>query len=178
MEKTITIYLDENKTTWTFIKKEDIIFREEFTDKCKMNYCGRYNTSWTCPPAIGDIELIKERCLRYHKAILFSMIFPLEDPYDVEGMDLGRRQIMQITYGLYDLTKKAQLQADFLAAGSCSICDKCTYPSQPCRFPEKAMISMEALGIDVAVLARKSGIKYYNGVNTVTYFAMIFYDGD
>ncbi|MFA5741737.1 MAG: DUF2284 domain-containing protein [Candidatus Izemoplasmatales bacterium] len=172
----ITSFLDDNHTRWTFVNKDDIIFRDEFTAKCQMNYCGRYNKSWTCPPAIGNIDSIKKKCLHHSQAILFSMIFPLEDPYDVEGMDFGRNTIMQITYDLFDMVNKSGMHTAFLAAGSCSLCEKCTYPNFPCRHPEKAMISMEALGIDVAVLARKSGLKYYNGVNTVTYFAMIFFD--
>ena len=32
---------------------------------------------------------------------------------------------------------------------SCSICPSCTYPDNPCRKPEEATPSMEAVGIDV-----------------------------
>lgn len=175
MIELIVDFLNESGCKWAQVQTRDLIFRDEFIEKCAMNYCGRYKKSWTCPPAIGDVKTHIDHFLRYSQAILFSQVFPLEDPYDVEGMDAGRKVIMEKTYALLDLAKKNHWDVDFLAAGSCSICEKCTYPSDRCRFPEKALISMEALGIDVASLARKYGQKYYNGPLTTTYFAMIFF---
>ena len=55
------------------------------------------------------------------------------------------------------------------------ICTKCNYPATACRFPERAIPSVEACGIDVVELARKSGINYNNGPDTVTYFCIILY---
>ena len=41
--------------------------------------------------------------------------------------------------------------------------------------PALAMSSLEAYGIDVAQLAKQAGMKYINGVNTVTYFGAVFF---
>ena len=61
------------------------------------------------------------------------------------------------------------------SAGSCPVCEKCTYPDAPCRFPDKARSAMEALGIDVVALAADRGITYDHGAGTVTYFSIVFY---
>lgn len=56
------------------------------------------------------------------------------------------------------------------------ILKKCTYPTAPCRFPEKARSSAYANGISVVDLAKQLGINYKNGNNTVTYFSVVLYD--
>ena len=44
---------------------------------------------------------------------------------------------------------------------------------EPCRFPEKAIGSLEAYGVNVSLLAQTAGMRYINGQNTVTYFGAI-----
>jgi predicted metal-binding protein len=60
-------------------------------------------------------------------------------------------------------------------AGGCTICEACAYPDL-CRFPDKAYSSIEAAGIDVTELSRAGGVRYNNGINTVTYFSMILFN--
>jgi len=61
-----------------------------------------------------------------------------------------------------------------LSAGACSVCETCTYPAgKPCRFPNQAISSLEAYGIDVANLIARSGLSYMNGPNTVSYVGLI-----
>ncbi|MBR6781391.1 MAG: DUF2284 domain-containing protein, partial [Clostridia bacterium] len=62
-----------------------------------------------------------------------------------------------------------------MGCGSCDLCEKCTYPDAPCRFPDRALTSVEANGIQVIELAKNIGINYNNGENTVTYFSMILF---
>ena len=56
------------------------------------------------------------------------------------------------------------------------ILKKCTYPTAPCRCPEKARSSVEANGISIVDLAKQLGINYKNGNNAVTYFWVVLYD--
>jgi hypothetical protein len=46
---------------------------------------------------------------------------------------------------------------------------------EPCRFPEKAISSVEACGIDVMSLSKSAGVRYNNGKNTVTYIGAVLY---
>jgi len=174
VQKLIEDFLQNRGYTVALIDPKKIIYREEFAAKCQMNYCGRYGRSWSCPPAIGDRDKIQERATQFPIAFLYQKVFPLEDSYDYEGMEAGRRTIMKDTLTLHELLKREKTDYYILSSGSCSLCSECTYPMSPCRFPDKLLISMEALGIDVAVLAREYGLKYYHGPATTTYFALVF----
>nr|WP_282433549.1 DUF2284 domain-containing protein [Desulfosporosinus metallidurans] len=64
-----------------------------------------------------------------------------------------------------------------LNVGPCTFCSRCTFlDNEPCRFPEKALSSVEASGIDVMALEKSSGIPYYNGKNTVSYVGLILFN--
>ena len=63
-----------------------------------------------------------------------------------------------------------------LGAGGCGVCKSCAKRTdEPCRFPELAMPSLEAYGVNVSKLASAAGMKYINGQNTVTYFGMVLF---
>lgn len=153
----------------------DLIFSDELINNCKLNHCGKYNKSWMCPPAIGNQYDLINQYRQYQKVFVFSKIAKLEDPFDLEGMENGRKRVEQI---LRKVNKKVNKNYNYkiLGPGTCTICKECTYPNDPCRFPELAAPSLEALGINVLDLAKSCNIKYYNGPNTVTYFAAIFYN--
>lgn len=54
-------------------------------------------------------------------------------------------------------------------------CRRCAKMDQaPCRFPDQALASLEAYGVNVSLLAPQAGMQYINGANTVTYFGAIF----
>jgi hypothetical protein len=54
---------------------------------------------------------------------------------------------------------------------------KCGYlVGEECQFPDKAVSSVEANGIDVIALVKTSGIPYNNGKNTVSYVALILFN--
>ena len=63
-----------------------------------------------------------------------------------------------------------------MGAGGCNICRKCSYPDEPCRFPDKAFTSMEAYGLYVAAECKKAGLEYNYGPNTLTYSSCILYN--
>ncbi len=60
-----------------------------------------------------------------------------------------------------------------MAAGSCTICQQCTYPDRPCRFPDRMFPSMEACGLVINDVCRDSGMPYDYGAGTITYTSCI-----
>ncbi len=159
-------------------KVSDIPFRKEFRAACEANACGRYGKSYTCPPDVGPIDELIERAKGYENAFVFQTIGELEDSFDIEGMEEAGKVHKSVTLGLRD--ELAGELGDFIAlgAGSCQVCGECTKPTgEPCRFPDKAMASLEAYGIAVSELAASCGLKYINGSNTVTYFGAFLYGG-
>jgi len=152
---------------------KDIPFSEEVVAACARNACGCYGKTWQCPPGVGTLEERMRICRAYEHAIVFTTRHALEDSFDVEGWARGRVSHEATTdrvLELFPLEKRLAFSAE-----GCHLCEKCTYPDAPCRFPDRARVSVEANGIFVVELAKICGIHYHNGANTVTYFSMILF---
>jgi len=152
------------------IETGQLVFSESFRGLCERNACGRYGRNYTCPPHIGEISALIGEIRRRGTAIVWQTVHRLEDSYDFEGMQRGRALHA-------DITQKIAARADglVLGAGGCFICETCgVNENVPCRFPSKALSSLEAYGIDVSGIEKVTDMKYINGVNTVTYFSGLF----
>ena len=160
---------------YAFIKTEQIDFTQHVRDACKANMCGRYGKCWTCPPGAGELDVLREHFKSYKNALVYTTKHELEDSFDVEGMAEGRKMHDLLDEALLKHLSDLNRPYELAGAGSCSVCEKCTYPDAPCRHPKRARRSMEACGIDVVALARECKIHYMNGENTVTYFSILFY---
>ncbi len=159
---------------YAVVNSKDIPFRDYVLEACAMNYCGMYNKTWQCPPGVGTREELKQKCLQYEKGLVFTTCHPLEDSFDIEGMNAGRIVHEKITDQVALLFEGEKIR--ILSAEGCGLCKECTYPNAPCRFPQKARSSVEANGISVVDLAKDCNINYKNAVNTVTYFSVILFN--
>ncbi|MDR2767393.1 MAG: DUF2284 domain-containing protein [Treponema sp.] len=163
---------------WGFIPVTELVFSPELLKSCESNVCGHYNSSWTCPPAAGALEEQRAKILAYKNAFIFTTKYDLEDSFDYEGMTRAREIHTVLTL---EIREKAGGKFPVYGAGSCPCCKlyagggTCAFPD-PCRFPEKAISSIEAAGINVTDLSRSAGVKYNNGANTVTYFSMVLFN--
>ncbi len=173
MESLLRSYFSEQVDEIQTIKSSKIKYDDELIKSCQMNHCGKYNKNWMCPPAINQKQIIKELD-QFENIIVISKVTLLEDCFDIEGMDKGRKYIEQLLIKMNNILK-SKFNYKVLGPGTCSICKECSYPIKECNFPTLATPSLEALGVNVIELAKSSNMKYYNGPNTVTYFAAIFY---
>jgi predicted metal-binding protein len=159
------------------IESAQIPFEAAFRAACEQNACGFYGRCWTCPPDAGGIEACIARVRRFPHAVVFQSISPLEDSYDIEGMHDAAVAHNKLTLRVQEAARGMTLANMVLGAGACGVCAACTKPEgNPCRFPDLAVTSMEACGINVSALAKKCGLRYINGRNTVTYFGMLLYE--
>jgi predicted metal-binding protein len=157
------------------IEVTEIPFSPAVREACKENRCGRYGTCWTCPPGVGEIEVLEQKIKRFSSAAVFTCKYELEDSFDFEGMQEGAGETQGILRELADELRAQKTEVMVLGCEGGHICTKCNYPATACRFPERAIPSVEACGIDVVTLAKKTGLNYNNGPDTVTYFCMILY---
>lgn len=169
----IETYLKDRVFQFRQIKLSSIDFSDEMHKYCQDNHCGRYQKNWMCPPAFNLTNKLNS-FKNFENVIVFNIIAKLNDSFDYDGMEKGRKEIENIIKGLRKVIDRS-INYQIIGAGTCTICKNCTYPEEPCRFPKIAMPSMEAMGIDVLKLAYQCGMNYYNGINTVTYFALIIY---
>lgn len=149
-----------------------IIFSPELRKACEANVCGKFNKCWTCPPAVGPVEMLKEKILSFSHAFVFTTKADLEDSFDYEGMMRAKDLHNLATSKLHARFGKTN---PVFGAGGCAVCEACAYPAA-CRFPDKAIPSVEAAGINVTELSRAAGVHYNNGENTVTYFSMALFN--
>ncbi|MBQ4055112.1 MAG: DUF2284 domain-containing protein [Clostridia bacterium] len=154
----------------------EINFYDDIRAICEGNGCRVYGKTWVCPPAIGTVEECRERVNSYQRAILFNAVYELEDSFDIEGMDDARLEFRKLCEDVRAALLPIIPDHRLLANGGCSRCEKCSYPDAPCRFPDTAFQALEGYGVIVSELAKQAGIKYINGRDTVTYFAMILYN--
>lgn len=109
--------------------------------------------------------------------LVLSGKYNLEDSFDYEGMMDGMKQFKKSCREL-DAAVKGYIREYFiLSSEGCDLCETCTYPDNPCRFPEKSHGSLEGYGLFVNVLANQAGINYINGKDTVTYFGALICNG-
>ncbi|MCL2093090.1 MAG: DUF2284 domain-containing protein [Treponema sp.] len=154
---------------WGLAPTKDLIFSQELRQACVQNTCGRYGASWTCPPAVGSIDSLKERILAFPQGLVFTTMLELEDSFDFPGMQRAKEIHDAITAEVHDRFGERH---PVFGAGSCTRCSPCAYP-QSCRFPGQTYPSLEAAGIHVTELSVAAGVLYNNGPNTVTYFSMV-----
>jgi predicted metal-binding protein len=157
-------------------KPSEINYREEIQEICRGNSCRQYGKTWACPPAVGTVEDCRNRCVQYTTILVFTGKFMIEDSYDFDGMMRAMLEFKQIARNL-DLALKPYLKKYLVLSNeSCSICNSCTYPDGPCRFPEQLHHSIEGYGILVSELAKQAGVNYNNGDNSITYFGALLFN--
>ena len=144
---------------------DKIHFSTKVREMCADNKCGRYGTTWACPPGIGTFEECVARCKQYEKAYVFSTAYELEDSFDFEGMMEGHAKFSAASKEL-----RKRLEGDFLMLPGLLE----TLPALG-RFPDKSLGSLEGYGIFVNDLAREAGIPYRKGAYSVSYFGAVFH---
>ena len=153
-----------------------LAFHPEVRAVCEENTCRSYDTCWVCPPAVGTVEECRGRCLAFGRMLLFSKAYTLEDSFDFEGMafalDDFKKRVVEAAPALRERAGDVLI----LSNEGCGLCARCTWPSEPCRFPDRAFHSIEGYGLMVGELAAAAGVKYNNGPNTVTFFGAVLFD--
>jgi len=137
------------------ILPEDLIFNEKALLSCYN--CRNYGKKMTCPPHIPQVSY-KKLILSYKKCLLVCMRsdFQNKREFNKARKDSSNR-LLEL---LLDLEKVAFAQGNYFAisfaGGSCRLCNTCPVL---CKYPEKARIPIEALGIDVVATLKRLELK-------------------
>jgi len=176
MEKLIQAALAAGASNASVLPVAQIPFDPLLRKLCEANRCGKYNRNYGCPPFVGTAEEVIGRAKQYENALVIQTINELEDSYDVEGMAESGARHNRITREVAQAAEAEYPECIALAAGGCTLCERCAcLDGEACRFPEKVVPSLSSFCINVSKMAGKCGMKYINGVNTVTYFSVILF---
>lgn len=159
---------------YEFFSPEELVFSQHVRDICRTE-CPMYNTTWACPPAVGDVETCRRRCLSYPRALLLATITEVSDIANLEETLATRPAHEEITHEAEALLRAQGCQTFVLSTEACAICPHCAYPDGPCRHPDKMYPCVESHGILVTALAEKYGIEFLAGSNLVTWFSLLFF---
>ena len=154
-------------------KAREIPFSEKVRHICRTE-CERYGKSWSCPPAVGEVNECRKRCLEYENALVFTTAAQVSDASVLAETLATRPEHEAVTRALCRELEKQGAECLALSSESCQICETCAYP-QPCRFPGKAIPCIESYGILVTQIAERYGIEFYSDIHTVTWFGLIFF---
>ncbi len=173
----IELALRLGATRSAIVNVSDVQFSDTFRQLCEMNSCGKYRTNWMCPPAVGDYEELKNQVLKFKKGLVVQTVYQMEDSFDFEGMMKAKEIHEKVYRDIIEQIRSENLLDPMLPlnAGVCSFCEHCTYPDAGCLYPDKALASVEAYGIDVTALVTACGIPYNNGVASVSYVGAVFF---
>jgi len=174
----VPLCLEFGATKAEQIPVEKLVFQPELRNYCEQNACGRYGKNYTCPPFIGEADVLINKIKGFSVAVIFQNIYELEDSFDFEGMMEGQQKHNEMTQAIAQrvYAERGREGALTLAAGGCTLCERCgALDGTPCRNEAEALASLEAYCINVSRIEEVTGMKYVNGKDTVTYFSGIFF---
>ena len=149
IDKLIRISTEAGVFKAQVIPVRDIFFDEKLRSYCEANACGMYGMNHTCPPAVGDICGLIQEAQSFEDALVFQTVYELEDSFDFEGMQTAMVQHSEVSEAIDRKIKPLMNSYLQLGAGGCTVCERCTkVDDEPCRFPDRAVASLEAYGID------------------------------
>ena len=159
---------------YEFFPTDTLVFSDKVRQICRQE-CPMYNTSWACPPAVGEVEACRRRCLSYPSALLLVTMAQVDDAADMSQTLPTRMPHEALTHQVLDLVRRDGTQAMALSTESCAICPRCAWPGGPCRHPDRMFPCVESHGILVTELAERFGMDFLAASNVVTWFSLILY---
>lgn len=158
---------------YRILDTKDIFARERVRIICQTE-CQRYGSTWACPPAVGTLEECEAKIKSYSNAVFFSSVAEVSDVLNMEEMLATRQVHEELTTEVGDFLKSEGHEIYILSTESCDICEVCTYPNAPCRFPEKMHPCVESHGIIVCELAEKYNMEFTLSANQILWFGILF----
>lgn len=156
-------------TAWAPLDISTLEVKQEVRDMCADNTCGMYEKRWSCPPGCGSLEDSVAKLKRYSGGILVQTSGDIEDGFDFEAMMEIEADHKTHIDEMYAALRETGTDVLALGAGGCTRCRECTYPDNPCRFPDKMISSMEAFGLVVLEVCKANGLQYYYGPDKMAY---------
>ena len=156
---------------YEFIDTNEIEFDNKVRTFCKKD-CPHYGKSWSCPPAIRNIDKCKEKCLKYPKALLFSSI--TEEANNAREITNDKRKHDQLVKQIANFMKVNNVPYYALSSDECTLCEKCSYPKKPCMRPEVMLPCVESHGIVLIDLMEKHQMDYLLEDNMKIWVGIIF----
>ena len=151
----------------------------EFSDRIRYicrTECPMYGRTWACPPAVGEVETCKEKCLSYQNCLVIGTIVEVADSADIQESLATRFDHEKITNQVRELMREQGVSPYILSTEACAVCQRCAYlDGLPCRMPGKMHPCVESHGINIIPTLEENGLDFVYGANIVTWYSLFFY---
>lgn len=157
-----------------------LVPEERIRSFCLENRCGAFNAHHMCPPRVGPLPEVAARLRAFGRGVLLQYSRPANVAHDREAVTRAKVEFHRLVLRLEHRLQRRHLTPLWaLIGGSCQLCRTCAaVEEKPCRHPEKARTSLEALGIDVIGLQQKLGLDATFHPDRVTWTGCILIGGD
>ena len=98
----IKLALDLGFADAAILNTKELVFVPGFRTLCKENLCGKYGANYACPPDCGTVEQMREKVLRWQKALVLQTMWDIEDPLNNEQIKPAKAQHNKLTRQLID----------------------------------------------------------------------------
>lgn len=147
---------------------EDMVIRCQ--GLCRDNLCGKYGTNWACPPGFSEhMDSLSEQ---YDSTLLLSRTFAC-DPRDRDAVEECNSMMKATLRSVVEHLRSAGIECRGFSDGGCDLCQTCAYPD-PCRFPDRVMPSVSAIGIDMGAYLESVGERFEFRDDSVTFYFLVF----
>ncbi|MCL1913121.1 MAG: DUF2284 domain-containing protein [Eubacteriaceae bacterium] len=157
------------------VPSTEIVISEVVLGQCARNTCGNYGKNYSCPPLSGTLEECINRMTEYEYALVIDFRTSMKSRFEIQE---GGAQFREAVEKLRIAVQDSGIEGKVFAAGTCRICEVCgAITGEECRYPDLRRYSLEGSGVDVVRTSMNLKMKYNAGPGTMTYFAMVGYNG-
>jgi predicted metal-binding protein len=155
--------------------KKDLIFDLKVREMCKS--CKRYGKKATCPPHVESFEYYEKLLPQFKNGIIYYKKFNVGNRKN--WIKKGKQSSLEIYEKIiYERDRLITIRGHYFfigfGAGSCKLCDKCTFP---CKNPGRSLIPFEATGVDRVRIMENLGVKINVPIKKYFYrIGALFYD--
>lgn len=160
---------------YNFIDPNGLEFSDRIRYICGAE-CPMYGKTWACPPAVGEVDTCKSKCLHYENCLLIGTITEVADIANIEETLATRPAHEEVTNLVRDLFREQGVEPYVLSTEACELCERCAYlDGQPCRFPDRMHPCIESHGINIIPVLEANGLEFQYGENMVTWYSLLFF---
>ena len=160
-----------------YIDPKSLEFTQRVRHICSQE-CPMYNKTWACPPAVGEVEACKARCLAYENCLLIGTIVETEDIADIDATLATRPEHEALTDAVAQKMRELGAELYVLSTEACAVCERCAWlDGQPCRHPERMHPCVESHGINMIPVLEENGLDFQYGSNMITWYSLLFFNG-
>jgi len=143
---------------------------------CEENLCKEYGVTWGCPPGVGTEKECLKIIKRYSKAAILIRKYENVDLKDGDFQKKLGTVNQDLCRKFSEMLRKEGYEVLPLSDGGCSFCKECSYPGEPCKFPDKCVTSISGYGIMMEEYLKSQNIDFRFEDNCITLYGLILYN--